>query len=246
MSLITEALRKARQEAAKREGRERGIPHGLVVPPKRWRSGPGLALIVAIALAAAVAGAAAAWWTLGRRATMETPSTAAVLPAPATPAPATNLQAAAPLPDTTARGEPETVAAHVAPAPHATQESQLLAVVRTPQVHGPTPMTQPATGPLPAHGAEQAEDSAAAERPVTHQGSAERAPREREFVIDADLGHVKLHLDYVVYRPGSPFAGVNGQQVIIGSVIEGFQVEEIGPELVRLRDGRGTVVLRTH
>jgi hypothetical protein len=81
---------------------------------------------------------------------------------------------------------------------------------------------------------------------VTHQTPAERAPREREFVVDADLGYAKLHLDYVVYRPGSPFAGINGQQVMIGSVIEGFQVEEIGPELVRLRDRRGQVVLRTH
>ena len=62
----------------------------------------------------------------------------------------------------------------------------------------------------------------------------------------ANLGYARLHLDYVVYRPSSPFAGINGQQVVIGSVIEGFQVEEIGPELVRLRDGRGTVVLRTH
>jgi hypothetical protein len=108
-------------------------------------------------------------------------------------------------------------------------------------------MTQPTVGPQLAHGAGQAaEGEAAAERAVTHSGSAERAPREREFVVDADLGHVKLHLDYVVYRPGSPFAGINGQQVVIGTVIEGFQVEEIGPESVRLRDARGTVVLRTH
>jgi len=71
-------------------------------------------------------------------------------------------------------------------------------------------------------------------------------PRERTFVVDADLGSAKLHLDYVVYRPGSPFAGINGQQVVIGTVIEGFQVEEIGPESVRLRNDRVTVVLRTH
>jgi hypothetical protein len=242
MSLITEALRKARQEAAQREGRERGIPHGLVVPPKRWRSGPGLALVVAVALAAAFAGAAVAWWTLGRHATTEASRTAA---APATPAPATELQAAALPPDTTGQGELERFAAHAAPAPQTPGESRSPAVVPTPQVGGPTSMTEPAESE-PGHGAEEAREGGVGERPVTHQGSAERAPREREFVIDADLGHTKLHLDYVVYRPSSPFAGINGQQVMIGSVIEGFQVEEIGPDLVRLRDPRGTVVLRTH
>jgi hypothetical protein len=107
-------------------------------------------------------------------------------------------------------------------------------------------MTEPGAGFQPTHAAEQAEQGETAERPITHQASAESAPREREFVVDAELGYAKLHLDYVVYRPGSPFAGINGQQVMIGSVIEGFQVEEIGPELVRLRDRRGTVVLRTH
>jgi hypothetical protein len=245
MSLITEALRKARQEAAQREGRERGIPHGLVVPPKRWRSGPGLALVVAIALAAAVAGAAVAWWTLGRHATTEASRTAAALPAPATPAPSTKLQAAALPPDTPARGERETFAAHAVPAPQAPEKSGSAAVVQTPQVGRPTSMTEPAESE-PSHGTEEAREGEVGERPVTHKGSVERGPREREFVIDADLGHTKLHLDYVVYRPSSPFAGINGQQVMIGSVIEGFQVEEIGPELVRLRDARGTVVLRTH
>jgi len=246
MSLISEALRKARQEAAQREGRDRGIPHGLVVPPKRWRSGPKLALVVAIALAAAIAGAAVAWWTLGRRVTTDGSRTAAALPAPATPAPAINLQATAPPWDTAAPRDLEPVAAHAASAPHATATARSLAVVRTPQANGPTPMTESVAGSQPAHGAEPAEEGAATEEPVTHQVPAERAPREREFVIDANLGHVKLHLDYVVYRPGSPFAAINGQQVMIGSVIEGFQVEEIGPELVRLRDGRGTVILRTH
>jgi hypothetical protein len=65
-------------------------------------------------------------------------------------------------------------------------------------------------------------------------------------VLDADLGTVKLHLDYIVYRSKDPFASINGQQVTIGSIIEGFTVEEIDLEVVRLRDSRGTVVLRAH
>ena len=246
MSLVSEALRKARQEAAQREGRDRGIPHGLVVPPKRWRSGPGLALVVAIALAAAIAGAAVAWWTLGRRATPEASSAAPGRPAPATPAPAVNPQATAPPFDAAARAEFEPLAAHAAPAPHATAKARSLGAAPTPQEQAASTIAATTAGPQALSGDGQSGTSAAAEQSVTHPGPAERAPREREFVIDADLGRVKLHLDYIVYRPGSPFAGINGQQVAIGSVIEGFQVEEIGPELVRLRDGRGTVVLRTH
>jgi hypothetical protein len=119
VSLISEALRKARQEAARREGRDRGIPHGLIVPPKRWRSGPGLALVVAIALAAAVGGAAVAWWTLGRRATTETSRTAAALPATSTPAPAVNPPATTSPTDVAAPVGLEPEAARTVPVPHA-------------------------------------------------------------------------------------------------------------------------------
>lgn len=64
-------------------------------------------------------------------------------------------------------------------------------------------------------------------------------------MLDADLGRVKLHLDFVVYKPSAPFAGINGQQVVPGSIVEGWLVEEIGRDFVRVSDGRGKVVLRT-
>ncbi|OYW05772.1 MAG: hypothetical protein B7Z61_04985 [Acidobacteria bacterium 37-71-11] len=81
---------------------------------------------------------------------------------------------------------------------------------------------------------------AARQTPVT----AAAGGRERTFGLDADLGYAKFHLDYIVYRSKAPFAGINGQQVMIGSIIEGFTVEEIGPDDVRLRDAKGSVVLR--
>ena len=246
MSLVSEALRKARQEAAQREGRDRGIPRGLVVPPKRWRSAPGLLLAILIALAAAVAGAAVAWWTLSRRAATETSSAALDRPASATPAPAVAPIAATTPSGAASQGDRAPVAAHSGPAPAATDQVQLPGAASGLQPHAASTLAAPAPEPQPVSGAGQPAPDATAERPGTHPGPAESAPRERVFVVDADLGYAKLHLDYVVYRPSSPFAGINGQQVVIGSVIEGFQVEEIGPELVRLRDGRGTVVLRTH
>ena len=69
---------------------------------------------------------------------------------------------------------------------------------------------------------------------------------ERSFKIDADLGYAKLHLDYLVYKPSAPFGRVNGQDVIVGTVVNGFVVEEIGADFIRLRDRRGPVVLRVH
>jgi len=243
MSLITEALRKARQEAAQREGRERGIPHGLVVPPKRWRSGPGLALVVVIALAAALGGAGLAWWALGRRAATEASSAAPGRPVPATPAPA---GAARPFPTSPAPFSPALKPPGEAPAgPEGQAERHDRAAAPAPVAD--TRGVEALVPPTPATVLEAAPNVS---EPAPGQRSKPSEPvenaRDRSFVIDANLGHVKLHLDYIVYRPGSPFAGINGQQVLIGSVIEGFQVEEIGPELVRLRDGRGTVVLRTH
>jgi hypothetical protein len=239
MSLVTEALRKARQEAAEREGRQRGIPRGLVVPPRRWRTarGPALALLVA---AAAAAGAAGTWWLLGRR----TPSALPSVPAP-TVVPAAVLQALAGQPGATqpTEGPPPTVPAGTKPiAPTDVGASRGGAAV-TPQHIAAVPAPVSESRPAVASGHTTAADEDTT--PGGHQEPSDVA-RERRFVVDANLGYAKLHLDYIVYRPGSPFAGINGQQVVIGTMIEGFQVEEIGPELVRLRDGRGTVVLRTH
>ena len=94
--------------------------------------------------------------------------------------------------------------------------------------------------PLPvAHAQERPKPAPDAARQAAAAGA-----RERTFGLDADLGYAKLHLDYIVYRSKAPFAGINGQQVTIGSVIEGFTVEEIGPDDVRLRDAKGPVVLR--
>lgn len=239
MSLVTEALRKARQEAAEREGRQRGIPRGLVVPPRRWRTGRGPALALLVA-AAAAAGAAGTWWLLGRRA----PSVLPGVPAP-TVVPATVPHALPAQPGAThpTEGPPPTVPAGTRPVAPADVGASTGGAAVTPQHIAAVPAPVSESRPAAASGHTTAAD--AKTKPGGYQEPSD-VGRERRFVVDANLGYAKLHLDYIVYRPGSPFAGINGQQVVIGTVIEGFQVEEIGPESVRLRDSRGTVVLRTH
>jgi hypothetical protein len=68
--------------------------------------------------------------------------------------------------------------------------------------------------------------------------------RTHDVLIDADLGYAKLHLDYLIHRPGSPFGRVNGHDVIVGSIVEGFTVEEITADYIKLADRRNTVILR--
>jgi hypothetical protein len=230
MSLVSEALRRARQEAADREGRGRGIPRAFVLPPRRWRSGPSLLLAIAIVLAAALGGAGIAWWALGRHAGATTQAQASTRTAPAmesTPGSSGLASAAAP----SATGIPEVTAA--APSATLAPGPPALAASTAPAQFAPTPTVQPS-----AH-EETAERQATAARP-------DEDARERSFVIDANLGYAKLHLDYIVYRPGSPFAKINGAEVMVGSVLDGFTVEEITDEFVKLRDKHGVVILRIH
>jgi hypothetical protein len=230
MSLVSEALRKARQEAADREGRGRGIPRAFALPPKRWRSRPSLVLAIVIVLAAGLTGAGVAWWALGKHTGTETKTQAPNRPAAApesTPSASPPVSAAAP----SVTGIPE-APTPVSPSGSAASPLRLGASAAPPQFAS-TPTVQPS-----AH-EETSRPPAVAARP--DDGS-----RERSFVIDADLGYARLHLDYIVYRPGSPFAKINGAEVMVGSMLDGFTVEEITDEFVKLRDSHGVVLLRVH
>jgi cytoskeletal protein RodZ len=226
VSLISEALRKARQEDAKKDPKVRGVVPSTLLG-RRSRSGPALMIALAVVLAAAIGAAAAAWFLLGGRGAATaarsqagTPSAPAAAPAPS-PTPARANEADKPITQRAANAS-----APVSPLP----EERAAAPRPTGQLTTPAP--------------EQPPPSAAAQGSL--QEPAADGTRERVYVLDANLGHVKFHLDYIVYRPSAPFASINDQQVRIDSVIEGFEVTEISPDFVKLRGPRGTVVLRTH
>ena len=257
MSLVSEALRKARQEAAEKGAQQRGVVFRttVVLGPKGTRFSVGW-LAVLVAAAAALAGAGLAWWAIslhGRPA--PAPAAAAVSAAapgaPASPAQAapptaapTAVEAPSPAPPRSALAKGEVAAAH----PPAEPRADRAAAEIQPTGSNPNAPYRSAASAIgesaeaaPADGAPPAGPPAAPGNPSTAETG-----RERSFVLDADIGKVKLHLDYIVYRSRDPFASINGQEVVIGSIIEGFTVEEIGPESVRLRHTRGTVVLRAH
>lgn len=53
-----------------------------------------------------------------------------------------------------------------------------------------------------------------------------------------------MHLDYIVFKPSAPFAGINGQRVVVGSMIGELQVAAIREDEVHLEDRAGRVILR--
>jgi hypothetical protein len=231
MSLISEALRKARQEGRLRDGRRWGVPTTTPQLPGGGRRGiSGLAVLV-LALLGSVVGAAVVYLLLthpgpdilrvsaGAKVSAEQPT---VAPGMATVAagqgkiptkPAVRISVANPSADGAGGGDTIQPAAPV-----------------------PTAAVSPSAAGTAAGGGTGGASRGDAESSVNL--------RERSFVLDADLGNVKLHLDFLVYKPSAPFASVNGQQVVPGSIISGFRVDEIGPDAVRLSDSRTRVVLR--
>lgn len=232
MSLVSEALRKARQEAAAREAARRGrvVPSGLVEPPRaRGGAARGLAL-GALVIVAGLAGAVGAWLVLGRGSESapigHRASPHAEVSAPTPPNPEVLAAGATPA----ALTAPATSAGEREPVPRPTRQDGA----------GTPPVVPSAPTPRPS--------ATAPQQPPVDAARVASAPTptkvDRVFVLDADLGRVRLHLDFVVYKPSAPFAGINGTQVVPGSIVEGLVVEEIGRDFVRLRDGRSAVTLK--
>jgi glucose/arabinose dehydrogenase len=227
VSLIGEALRKARAEAARREAERDGvpIPPTIVGATRRPRRSLGPAAVLAIALATALGGAGLAW-VLARSERAPAASTAAAT------SPAGETHAAA-------------QAAETGPTP----ASPSAAPAAPPETVPGVPRAQ---GPATASGAEAPLPDRAATTPPTPSAEAGRDGRtarpeptgERSFVLRAELGYATLALDFLVFKPGAPFGRINGQDIVRGSTVAGFTVEEIGRDFVRLRDERGPLILK--
>jgi len=213
VSLIGDALRKARQEAAVQGERGPAPPPPLTATPRRGGLGLGLVIGASIALVAGLVGGIAVFWAIGAREAPQaasaspTPVTALSVPAAPTPVP---QPAATPVPGVT---------------PAAQQPLPVVTAIAEP---GEPPLSPPEAEPVPTQ---------RAAHPAVAGG-------ERSFALEANLGYATLSLGYVVYRSVDPFAEVNGIEVHVGSVVDGFQVEEITRTSVRLRDAKGPVTLR--
>jgi hypothetical protein len=229
--LIHDALRKARHDAAHQDDPGVVFPGGLT--GKHRRTGLGIGLIIGVALTVVVGALliGVGWWVL--RGTAD--------PATETGAPPVRPQVSQSAPTV-----PETISS-------STESEQL----------GLQDESTSDADPLPPTAAEPAEQSqpdmsASVIPPETSEGAStgpSQPPRvaeppasvsavERVFEVEADLGYAFLSLDYIVAGTNDTFAQINGFDVRVGSHIEGFTVEEITPEWVRLIDEKGPLLLK--
>ena len=228
MSLIGDALRKARQEAAERESDRRGILFSAKIAnsPTRSNLGLGLALGAIIAVAATVAGGSAVWWLLGRSETQ--PPTAQEMAAPAavgvTDSTEAQASASRPTPGNPNSTEPETSTAVAATT--ATTDLGPGQAIKQPDAVDDRPPREVAEDKHRAEGFTGMEDG------------------DEIYILEADLGSVLLSLDFIIFRSEDSFVEINGVELHVGGVIEGYRVKAIEADRVRLSNGRRSIVLR--
>lgn len=240
MSLINEALQRARDEAVRQESIKRGVP--LPRPASSPQKSGWLAITVLI-LAAALAVSVLALLGLSRQipAARTEPEP---LPAPAAATPTDNLVAVLP--------------SSAAPAPHdsLTEVSQVPpgSTPRAPADPAPGEPTGTAAGESSSetHSADPIRQSPSGEItgmsrddsvPVPAAGSSNSPPET--YVRHVDLENaISLELGGIAWSEAGPYALLNGRVVGIGESVSGFIVREIDPLQVILEGQDRKLVLR--
>jgi hypothetical protein len=236
VSLIGEALKRARLEAARREGEERGTAHSSLPAylPARRRS---RATWVAATVLAALAGAAVVYLML-RPVSSSTPAPSAHPPllgedkfAGARDS-SNGVEPQMPAPSTVASETPVPIAAAGSPPSSRAQPRDLGAGLRRDAAAPP---------PLPSI---DARDEAVASAPPLKKAADAAPAGAKVYVRVAELGGARLELDGIVASDTDPVAMINRKLLGIGEGLDGWVVEKIEAKQVTLRGGRETVVLR--
>lgn len=232
MSLISDALRKARQEAAEREAKDRGLETPVVAGywKRGGRLGVGLVLGALIAIGAAMIGGGMVWWALADRSESS-----------AVEAPHDGIQDDAGV----TKNTPESPDAKTVFEPSSEAMSPTVALPQSSgdDVDPPVVIEGETDGETETPG--ENTNSVETETIEDPSPSSERTPlADGEFVGEARIGDVTLTLDYLVYRKENPFAQINGDDVRVGAVIEDFVVKKITIDSVELMKGDTKIVLR--
>jgi hypothetical protein len=231
VSLINEALRKARKDAAERDAESKGVtyrPPRAHLPAERPWLG---ALVGGIAVGILAAGLA---FVLLRPPADAEPAPISI-PQQELPVQELPVPAAEPL----AQTEPsaEEVAEEVAePAPEPPPE--------------PKPDTASAAQPEAPVALPESEATSATSQVKSRESKRIRPPEQvgkiddEVYVLEAEKDGVSLRLDFIVWAPPNPFAQINGRQVSIGQTVDGFLVRAIEREAVTLEGDDGPFRLR--
>lgn len=233
MSLISDALRKARQEAAEREAKERGLETPAVAGywKRSGRLGVGLILGAVIAIGAAMIGGGMVWWALADRS--DTTVNSVPDGGPQDDSGVTERMPESPDEATIVDSPPEVVVPTVAPSRSTMDE-----------VDSPAANEGEYDSGTEAPG-ESTRDRVEAEPTEDPSPLPKRTPlADGEFVGEAKVGDVTLTLGYLVYRKENPFAQINGVVVRVGAVIEDYVVKKITVDSVELAKGDTKIVIR--
>lgn len=239
MSLINEALRKARKEAAEKDAAARGTTYR---PPRSHlprRSSWLPALVGGVVLGSLVA--AGAFFVLSSSETRDAAPRAEPSQKP-TVASGSELSAETQLPNRSPNppvgSEPPSPSATTArPNPTVTSEPAKATVPAE-----PPPPNQPPNPTVISSEPPNAPAAAETRRVQSPERTGEAG--DRVYVLEAEIDGVPLRLDFIVWAPSSPFAQINGVQVSVGQLVDGFLVRSITREEVTLEGDAGAFRLR--
>ena len=219
MSLINEALKRARVEAARRDAAAKGVPPEALpvyVPPRRrsWRA-PVAGFAAGLAVVAAALGV---FWMVRR-------------PVPAEAAPATQANVAPSAPAATASAVPLSAAPASAAPPAAASPPPPPpppAAVPPPAAPSPEPVAEPPPAPPPP----ALPPPPAPPSPAV--GAADGVPI---YMREASLAGTAVKVDFIVWSESRPFAQINGQLLSAGQSVDGYMLLRVERERVELEGG---------
>jgi hypothetical protein len=233
LSLIDEALRRARQEATRQDAakRDEAYRHVPVLPPMASRRSSGLRpALIGAAVALLVIGGVALGIYIGgggRGGSPEPEPRVAEAPA-AAPVPVPEVPIPEPSPQ-----RPVTVVEET-PAPKPEPTPELIVVAPTP---APPPPPEPEPSPEPA-----APEPVPTPIPTPEEPAPTPAPEVRTYVREIPLPEGgTLRLNGIAFSAARPVALINDKVLAKGESYQGFLVTDIQANLVELRNN-GTIV----
>lgn len=269
MSLVNEALKKARLEAARQDAARRGLPPPGSQPVPASPLAPSIA-IKGAAVALLVAVALLIFWAGRRSSSGEQTENISVAQArgenPSAEVPATVGASPETAPDSPAEGATDGVRAGLDNRSQAPGESQPAAPntsrdapatqdrLAAPRTEAPAPTAAPTTAAqstpqqLQPPAAEQPQQRPRTDpgRPAAAQPSADTTSAQpQSFLRKLELpGSRPIELGGIAWSEDRPFALINGRVVGPGDQIEELMVVSVHPKHVELRGDQGYFLLR--
>jgi len=255
MSLISDALKKARQEAARQDSLRPGLPYAVGAVDTPAPRAPWISLLAGLGAGCLLAAAIFAMAFFSGWGPFHKPAVEAqVATAPAAPTPA------APVPQPVTAPPPEPVAVVEAPAPKPAPEPpkrEPEPVRPAPQAQTPPPVvvaphpapeSAPAPPPVTAPPAPQpaVETPAPAPAPAAPPQSAPESGLTEGSTYTGELpvpGGGSVKLNGIVYSPDHPIAVLDGRVMGPGENVQGFTVVAIESGRVKLQGHGATVYL---